>query len=265
MSAYHAKKRLGQNFLKSADIIRQIVVLIDPGEGQRIVEIGPGRGALSLPIAESGARLWAIEFDRDQIGYLERLLRKFDNARVLNTDFLAFEPTAEHLPDFKLVGNLPFNITSPVVDWCCSHSRHIQYAVFMVQKEVAARLSASPGNKNWSPLSIMVQLQFEVEYCFDVPSEAFHPPPKVDGAVIKLTPLEDTIAATPEFERVVRTSFRHRRKFLTNNLVPDIIPETELAVEILETILLSRNCRAEQITIEQFFTLTEELDRRKLL
>lgn len=266
MAAYHAKKRLGQNFLKSEKIIAKVTELIAPQAGESILEIGPGRGALTLPLADSGARVVAVEFDRDLCGYLNKLARRYDNIEIVNADFLEYDPAQNGLAAFKLVGNLPYNITSPVVDWCMRFQPRITGAVFMVQKELALRLSASAGNKDWSPLSIFTQTLFAVEFGFDVAPSHFRPPPQVTSSVVKLTPRPPETSLPGEaFARVVRTSFKQRRKLLANNLVPEILPTGDEARQILIEAGLEPGCRAEQVTVEQFLSLTACLRRHKLV
>lgn len=266
MSAYHAKKRLGQNFLKSEAVIRRIVETVDPQPGEAVVEIGPGRGALTLALAESGARIVAVEFDRDLYGYLNKLARKFDNIEIVNADFLEFEPDEKKMPSFKLAGNLPYNITSPVIDWCMNYHSRVTGAVFMVQKEMALRLAASPGSKNWSPLSVFTQVMFDVDLCFDVSPESFRPPPKVTSSVVRLTPRTAAVPEyPPDFAGVVQASFRQRRKLLVNNLVPEIVSDNNTARELLSECGLAPDCRAEQVTVAQFLNLTVCLKRRKLV
>lgn len=266
MPPYRAKKRLGQHFLKSEHIVKKILDVIDPQRGQTIIEIGAGRGAFTLPLAQSGAKVIAVEFDRDFAGYLGKLLKKYDNVSIINQDFLKFEPDSVGLSRFTLVGNMPFNITSPVIDWATRHQPVIDSACLMVQKEMAERLSAIPKTKNWSPLSIFTQLHFDVTYCFDVAPEHFRPSPKVTSAVIKLTPKKKVhVKHWGLFEKVVRVSFQKRRKLLVNNLVPDIIPHPQTAREILCELGLPENCRAEQLTTTQFLTLTEHLTACKIL
>ena len=116
MAGYHAKKRLGQNFLKSESVIRRIVETVEPQAGETVIEIGPGRGALTLALAGSGARIVAVEFDRDLYGYLNKLARRYDSIEIVNADFLEFEPDERKIPSFKLAGSLPYNITSPVIE-----------------------------------------------------------------------------------------------------------------------------------------------------
>ena len=208
----------------------------------------------------SGATVTAVEFDRDVIGYLKQLLRKHPKAQVLNQDFLSLDPRDVGVGPHKLIGNLPYNITSPVLDWATTHRETIKLAVFMVQKEVGLRVAASPGSKDWSPLSIFTQLAYRVRLCFDVPPKHFQPPPKVTSCVIELTPAPMlTIPHRKLFESIVRLAFRQRRKLLSNNLAPEIFPDTNTARMVLKRAGLPENCRAEQISIAGFLDLTEHI------
>jgi len=266
VSDYRAKKRLGQNFLKSKAIVDRVLGLVAPGKNDCIVEIGPGRGALTMPLAESSASVWAIEFDRDLILYLASLLTNYPNVRLINGDFLDFDPTAANLDRFKLVGNLPFNITSPVLDWCLKYRDRLECAVLMVQRELGARIAGSPGSKDWSPLAIFTQSAFRVERCFDVAPSHFIPVPEVTSTVLRLIPhAKPLVPVSTQFEKVVRASFRQRRKLLVNNLIPEVIPDGFTATEILNKIGLGGKARAEEVTIEQFLQLTTELLERKLI
>jgi 16S rRNA (adenine1518-N6/adenine1519-N6)-dimethyltransferase len=260
---YRAKKRFGQNFLSSEQIARRIVELLEPGFP--IVEIGPGRGALTVPLAEMGESLIAVEFDRDLINHLKKVTAGYGNVAVVNADFLTFEPPKD-LVEFSLIGNIPYNITSPVIDWCLRYRNRLHQVVLMVQKELARRITSQPGSKDWSPLSIFTQLAFETEYRFEVSPRAFIPPPEVTSAVVDLRPRSRELPADyAAFERVIRASFRHRRKLLKNNLVPDIIPDDTAAHDILEHIGLSGRSRAEQVTIDQFLKLTHYLLSRNMI
>ena len=260
MSSYHAKKRLGQNFLTSEKVIRHIVELVSPSADQTIIEVGSGRGALTLSLAESGAALWAIEFDRDLIDYLDRLLMDYKNVTVLGRDFLAFDPGQYKLDRFTLVGNLPYNITSPVIDWCVRYHDRISSAYFMMQREVANRLTAAPGTHDWSPISIVAQLHFDLTYCFEVPPYAFTPIPEVVSAFVQLTPIAvRSDVDMSELDKVVRTSFQQRRKQLVNNLVPSLIPDTESARRVLQYLGFRETVRAEELSIDQFCRLTNHL------
>jgi 16S rRNA (adenine1518-N6/adenine1519-N6)-dimethyltransferase len=266
MPGYRAKKRLGQNFLKTQTVVDRVVSQIDASPDDSIIEIGPGRGALTLPLAESGATVHAVEYDRDLLGYLESLLSRFKNVHLHHQDFLEFEPDTAGVKRFKLIGNLPYNITTPTIDWCLGYRDRIEVAVLMVQKELGARISGKPGSRNWSPLALFTQLVFEVEPCFDVSPQHFRPVPNVYSSVLRLTPRPAELGKyTPELDRVVRSSFRHRRKQLVNNLVPDLVPDAAAAREILAELDLDLKIRAEMLTLDQFLKLTSHLARRKLV
>lgn len=265
MIAFRAKKRLGQNFLESREHIDKIIDAISPGPGDTIVEIGSGRGALTVPLVESGATILAVEFDAQLCGYLEKLLKNKENVTVLEMDFLQFFPAEYGLKSFKLCGNLPFNISSPVIDWIVQHRASIKRAVIMIQKEVALRLSSHPGGKDWSPLAIMTQLYFDIRILFNVPPQYFRPSPEVTSSVVELTPkVETEIENFDKFEELVRASFKQRRKLLLNNLVPVIIPTVIAAEEIFQQMGLGRNTRAEEVTTAQFLELTALLNKRRM-
>ena len=266
MGRYRAKKRLGQNFLTSQQTIQQIIDLVDVKSGLPIIEIGPGRGALTVPLADTGATFIAVEFDRDLIGYLEKLTGSYPNATIVNTDFLKYEPDPDLYPRYILVGNIPYNITSPVIDWCTRYHGRLSQVVLMVQQELAARITSSPGSKDWSPLAIFTQLHFDARHCFNVSPEDFDPQPAVSSTVIELTTREfelpvDAIA----LDRVVRSAFKQRRKLLVNNLVVGTEIGPDQVREALDHVGLDRKCRAEQVSIDGFLKLTEYLTSRNMI
>lgn len=263
MAAYHAKKRLGQNFLHSQAVIDQIVALLEQTEKTPIVEIGPGRAALTLPLARTGAPVIAVEFDRDLVGYLTKILRDYPNVELRHQDFLTYLPTPAR---FRLIGNIPYNLTSPVIEWCLRHVDRIDRVVLMVQQELAHRLAAVPATKAWSPLSIFAQLRFAIALAFDVPSSAFRPAPAVVSSVITMVPKAS--AAVPNraaFEKVVTASFAQRRKTLVNNLCPALVPNPDLLKDIIQAAGLGEQVRAEELSIERFLALTQHLAARNLV
>ncbi len=263
MSGYRAKKRFGQNFLKSQDIIQKIIDAVHPQKKDRIIEIGSGRGAITLPLAESQATVTAIEFDNDLIGYLTKLLSKYPSVEIIHQDFLQYEPDFKN---YKLVGNLPYNITTPVIEWACNRHKEIESAFFMTQKEVALRLAAQPHTKDWSPLAIFTQLYFDVELLFNISPEHFSPAPKVESSLIKLLPRQNKNIRYPDiFEQVVRTAFSQRRKTLINNLTVSLIPKSDDNISILKECGLSDKVRAEQISLENFLKLTNLFVLRNIL
>ncbi|MEW6412565.1 MAG: 16S rRNA (adenine(1518)-N(6)/adenine(1519)-N(6))-dimethyltransferase RsmA [Candidatus Zixiibacteriota bacterium] len=257
MGGYRAKKRLGQNFLTSRAIIDKIRDVVNAKPGEVIIEIGPGRGALTVALAETGAKIVAVEFDRDLAGYLGKLAARYENLQIIQADFLSYEPDYDC---YKLVGNLPYNITSPVIDWVVRHRDNITGAVFMVQKEVGRRLASSAGSKNWSPIAIFTQLHFDVQICFDVSPIHFEPPPKVTSSVIELKPKKSIHVDNFDlFETVVRHAFKQRRKTLVNNLMEGLSGERADVVGVLTEMGLSERCRAEELSIARFLELTNHL------
>jgi len=266
MTAVRPKKRLGQHFLVSERIVNSIVELISADPEHAIVEIGPGRGALTWPLSKKGAKLIAVEFDRALAAQLSKKFEKNSNVTILNQDFLKFEPESKDLVEFILCGNLPYNISSPVIDWTVKNRKKVRKAVFMLQKEVALRLTSSAGSKQWSPLAIFTQLYYDTKLCFSVSPEHFEPPPEVDSAVVTLHIKEEPeIENAEKFEQLVRRSFRQRRKLLLNNLVPDIIPDSQTAARIFMELGFGPKVRAEEIESSKFFDLTEKLVSLKIL
>ncbi len=216
------KKHYGQHFLHERRYVDRIIAALAPREGDRIVEIGPGEGALTLPLLRRTGRLTAIELDTDLIPHLEKAaapLGQLDIVQcdVLKTDFTALAGDGR----LRVVGNLPYYISSPILFHCLDHAGAITDMHFMLQKEVVARMAAAPGSKTYGRLSVMLQLACHVVPLFDVPPGAFRPPPKVDSAVVRLVPLPpqqhpDVPAAS--LETVVKAAFGQRRKTLSNAL-----------------------------------------------
>ncbi len=264
MSSYRAKKRLGQNFLVSQEVIAKITDAIAPKPSETIVEVGAGKGAITLPLVKSGANVVAIEYDKDLIGYLTALLRGNDNIALIHEDFLHFEPT--NLDKFVLVGNLPYNITSPVLAWACQYHAQISRAILMMQKEVAVRLSAAPKSKGWSPLSLFTQMYYHTDILFHVPKEEFHPRPDVTSSVVRLLPAQaPSIVNFPFFERVVRVAFAQRRKLLVSNFLSEFAIESADLRNLLTGLDIAPTARAEELTTEQFIELSETLAHSGLL
>ena len=219
------KKSFGQHFLHEKRYIERIVSAVSPRANDFVVEIGPGEGALTLPLLAVAHRLTAIELDTDLI---PDLLARADgvgelsiiHADVLKVDFsaLARQYGVERL---RLAGNLPYYISSPILFHCVDHAAAIQDMHFMLQKEVVDRMAAEPGSKVYGRLSVMLQLACRVEPLFTVPPGAFRPPPKVDSAVVRLLPLpaEQRHDADPErLYAIVKAAFAQRRKTLSNAL-----------------------------------------------
>jgi len=215
------RKRFGQHFLHHRAILERIAEALAPGPGDLVLEIGPGRGALTEELASRGARVVAIEKDRDLVPVVRD---RVPGARIVEGDALALEwrEVAGARPGEALLvtGNIPYNITTPLLDLALAPPRPARI-VFLVQKEVADRLAAPPGNKVYGALSVGVQAVARIEKLFGVPAGAFSPPPKVDSAVIRLVPLEAPLVPDPlipAFRRLVVGLFGFRRKQLLRGL-----------------------------------------------
>ena len=259
MTTHKPQKRFGQHFLSDQRTLDRIVELISAKPSDIIVEVGPGEGVLTLPLAKSGAKIVAVEFDRKLIRPLTSKLSAYSSVSVLEQDFLEFIPD-DSLGRFTLVGNIPYNITSPIIDWCTKYQGRLRRVVLMMQKEMAQRTCGRPGSKDWAPISIVTQIAFDVALEFEVPPTAFTPPPKVHSAVMSMTPRGTRPAVDMvKFDRVVRAAFEHRRKLLVNNLVPAVVSTATSHAEYLRKIGARDDCRAEQLSIEQFVHLTELL------
>jgi 16S rRNA (adenine1518-N6/adenine1519-N6)-dimethyltransferase len=212
------RKRFGQHFLTDAGLIDDIVRAINPLPGEAMVEIGPGLGALTNPVVARCERLTVIELDRD----LAARLRKRPELNVVESDVLRvdFAELAQQLgKPLRVVGNLPYNISTPILFHLLDFVSHVQDQHFMLQKEVVDRMAASPGCKDYGRLSVMLQWRYEIEAVLDVPPEAFDPPPKVDSAVVRMTPLAVPPAVNAKLlSSMVTAAFSQRRKLLRHSL-----------------------------------------------
>jgi 16S rRNA (adenine1518-N6/adenine1519-N6)-dimethyltransferase len=251
-----ARKRFGQHFLHDQNIIGRMVSAIAPAESDKLLEIGPGRGALTFPLLAQCKRLIAVELDRDLIPILQRGAAKYGVLDIINCDILEFDLKALAGTDeqlYRIVGNLPYNISTPLMFHLMESISHIQDMYFMVQKEVALRIVANVGDRNYGRLSIMMQYYCQCEYLIDVPPQSFTPPPKVDSAIIKLIPHPKPVIEVRDFELfslIVKTAFGQRRKTISNSLKKMIDPSCFEAAQI------DRSLRAECLTGEDFARLT---------
>jgi len=267
------KKRFGQHFLHDRGIVQRILDAFDPQPGETLVEIGPGPGALTRPLLERGAPLHVVELDRDLAAQLrtefapDRLL--VHEADALKFDFCALAPHTdvpvpratggqERPPGGKLrlIGNLPYNISTPLLFRLLEQERCIHDMLFMLQKEVVDRMAAPPGGKDYGRLSVMIQWRLRVEKLFDVRPGAFTPPPKVDSSVVRLVPHTRPpiqVHDADAFARVVQAAFAQRRKTLRNNL------KGLLAAGALEALGIDPQRRAETLTLAEFAALANAL------
>lgn len=223
MSVDHRhKKSLGQHFLHERGVVERIVAAIDPRPGERIVEIGPGAGALTLPLLDRHGALAVIEFDRDLIEPLRSAAASHGVLELIQADALGIDFTTLAAGDrLRLVGNLPYNISTPILFHVLAHTPAIADMHFMLQREVVERMCAVPGSKVYGRLSVMLQAVCVVTSLFRVAPGSFTPPPKVDSAMVRLVPksvVEVGISDAAVFERTVRLAFGQRRKTLRNAL-----------------------------------------------
>jgi 16S rRNA (adenine1518-N6/adenine1519-N6)-dimethyltransferase len=213
-----ARKRFGQHFLADSAVIEAIVSAIDPRPGQALVEIGPGLGAMTQPLLERCGHLTVVELDRDLAARLRRNERlEVIEADVLTVDFAAVAERAGQ--KLRVVGNLPYNISTPILFHLLAVADRVVDQTFMLQKEVVERMAASPGSKDFGRLSVMLQWRYDIESLLDVPPEAFEPPPRVDSAVVRMQPLPGTEAVDAALlGELVTVAFSQRRKLLRHTL-----------------------------------------------
>ncbi|MEM8562617.1 MAG: 16S rRNA (adenine(1518)-N(6)/adenine(1519)-N(6))-dimethyltransferase RsmA [Pseudomonadota bacterium] len=250
-----ARKRFGQNFLQDEAIIDRIVDAIHPLPEDHVVEIGPGQGAMTEPLARSGARLDVIELDRDLVPGLLAAFALNPQFTLHKADALKFEfaSLGTVSQPLRVVGNLPYNISTPLIFKLLESASVISDMHFMLQKEVVDRIAATPGSKEWGRLGIMCQYQCAVEKLFEVPPEAFSPRPKVQSAIVRLTPWRQSPWPPCDkalLREVVQIAFAQRRKTLRNNL------KGLIDTSALEALNINPGARAETLGLSQFIEIT---------
>lgn len=247
-----ARKRWGQHFLADPNLIRKVVVTIDPGPEDTFLEIGPGHGELTLPLAARASSVAAVEVDPRLAGPLRGMVPP--NVTIVQDDILEVDLDALLLAGSRVYGSLPYNITSPILFRLLEYRGRWRDAHFIVQKEFAERMTASPGGKVYGRLSVMVQALATVRRCFNLPAAVFRPRPKVDSVLIHIRPEEahGTIVDGELFARVVRLAFGQRRKKLANAL------KTLPVKDILQDMGLG-DLRAERLTVSDYVRLANRL------
>jgi 16S rRNA (adenine1518-N6/adenine1519-N6)-dimethyltransferase len=254
---HRARKRFGQHFLTDTRVVEHIIQAINPQAGERIVEIGPGHAVLSLPLLASGAELHMVEIDRDLASKLQRLIAGRDHAFLHVGDALSMDFAAVCSGrTFRLVGNLPYNISTPLLFHVLQWSELISDMHFMLQREVVERMAATPGNKAWGRLSIMCQYHCAVTPLFTVPPEAFSPAPRVHSSIVRLVPHATPpihIESMDAFQRLVGQAFTMRRKTLRNCL------RGLLDAGQIQSAGIDPGLRPEALGLEEFATLARLL------
>jgi 16S rRNA (adenine1518-N6/adenine1519-N6)-dimethyltransferase len=261
VQGHQARKRFGQNFLVSPGVIRKIIDAVAPRVGDTVVEIGPGLGALTEPLLTRVDHLHVVEIDRDLIA---RLRGRFPAERLTihEGDALEFDfGVLKQAGPLKIVGNLPYNISSPLLFHLASYADQVAEMHFMLQKEVVDRMVAAPGSGDYGRLSVMLQYRYFMERLFIVPPGSFNPAPKVDSAVVRMIPLKVGAGGTAKdetlFANLVAAAFSQRRKMLRNTL-------KEFGGEaLLEAQGIAPTARAETLPVETYVRLANALSRRE--
>ncbi|RKH55051.1 16S rRNA (adenine(1518)-N(6)/adenine(1519)-N(6))-dimethyltransferase RsmA [Corallococcus llansteffanensis] len=256
------KHSWGQNFLGDADALQSIADALELREGEPVVELGPGLGHLTRFLAATGAQVTAVERDRDMVAVLEK--EAIPGVRVVsgNAATVDFAQVAG-VPEIALVGNLPYHLTSSILFQVLAQRAHISRAVFTLQKEVVVRLAAEPGNRDYGLLTVLLGLHFDVEEVLTLEAWRFHPPPKVDSAVVRLTRLASPRAPLVDearFTRLVKAGFAQRRKTLINSLKSDKgLAKPDVLLAALQTAGVDPGRRAETLSPAEFAAIERAL------
>ena len=254
---HRPRKRFGQNFLHDPAVIGRIVAAINPAASDQLVEIGPGQGAITLPLLQQAGRLVVVELDRDLVGPLQARCADLGEVTIYNADALRFDfcTLARDTP-LRIVGNLPYNISTPLLFHLLAQHDCIRDMHFMLQKEVVERMAATPGSRQYGRLSVMLQYRCKVIHLFNIGPGAFSPPPRVESAFVRLVPYEcPPVQVNDEavFEQLVRQAFSQRRKTLRNAL------RDMLAAEAISALGIDPAARAETLTVSDFATLANSV------
>jgi 16S rRNA (adenine1518-N6/adenine1519-N6)-dimethyltransferase len=252
------RKRFGQHFLHDKQVIERLVNVIAPLPDQHLVEIGPGQGALTLPVLQKTGAMDVIELDRDLIPILSERCLTAGSLNIHQADALAFDFGAlvQNNKPLRVIGNLPYNISTPLIFHLLTFAGSIIDMHFMLQKEVVDRLAADHGSSDYGRLSIMVQYHCKVTALFDVPPSAFHPPPKVDSRIVRMVPYETVPFVAKNYghlQSLVRQAFSQRRKTLRNCL------KRLMTDEAWEKSSIDPKLRPEQLTVADYVKLSNDL------
>lgn len=255
---HQAKKRFGQNFLHNDAVISSIVDAINPVEGQNLVEIGPGLGALTEPVVERAGKLSVVELDRDLAHRLRHHPFLAPHLTIHETDALKFDfnELVENEQPLRIFGNLPYNISTPLIFHLLTFNETVQDMHFMLQKEVVQRMAAGPDSKTYGRLSIMTQYQCQVIPVMEIGPEAFKPAPKVDSAIVRLIPhknIKNPVKDIKALNTVCLAAFNQRRKTIRNSF------KKLFTAEQLESLGINPGLRPENLSIDNFILLANFL------
>lgn len=256
---HKARKRFGQNFLTDQSVIANILSCIQMQSGEHWVEIGPGQGALTKPLLDKAALLDIVELDRDLVVLLKKQFANAENLRIHSADALQFDfaSLTKNNDKYRLIGNLPYNISTPLLFHLLNYPTCIADMHFMLQKEVVDRICATPNSKSYGRLSVMLQYYCEAEHLFDVPSECFDPAPKVTSAIIRLIPHAKPpveIASIENFSSLVLHAFSQRRKTIRNSL------KKLMSEEVIAELGIDPTARAENLSLTDFAKLSNRVN-----
>jgi len=252
---HKARKRFGQNFLQDQTIIDAILATIEVQAGEHWVEIGPGMGAITAPLLQKKAQLDVVELDRDLVIFLQNKFHSLDGLTIHSADALTFDFSSLYQPPQKLriIGNLPYNISTPLLFHLLANSHVIEDMHFMLQKEVVNRICANPGNKQYGRLTVMLNYYCQTEWVMDVAPESFNPIPQVNSAIVKLTPHRSPVVEVNDvgqLNQVVIAAFSQRRKTIRNSL-KKLISEQQICESGIDP-----SVRAESISLVDFAKLS---------
>ena len=248
-----AKKKWGQNFLVDNNLLEKIINNVNIDSNENVLEIGPGQGALSEKLVGICNELHMVEIDRDLIAILKQH-NKLSQAEIINQDILKVDLPTLDIKNPVVIGNIPYNITSPIVFWLIKHLASWNRAYLMVQKELAQRLTAKIGTKDYSRLTVMTSLYFDIKICFLISPNVFLPKPKVQSAFIEIIKKENSShhdINLKSFDQVVRMAFNQRRKMLRNSLSSLNIDIKNCGIDFTE--------RPEQLSVEDFIEISNNI------
>jgi 16S rRNA (adenine1518-N6/adenine1519-N6)-dimethyltransferase len=255
------KKSLGQNFLRDESVIDRIVRALDLSNGETVVEIGPGDGALTRKLLETHANVIAIEIDRELVPILQRQFQSISQFQVIEGDVLETEfaqlLSVDKSSNNKLVGNLPYYISTAILQKLASERSSFSKIVLMLQREVAERITAMPGNSERGFLTVIIEAAFAATHLFDVPPTAFYPQPKVWSSVVEITPKPASITDKPQFAKLLSTAFEQKRKTILNNLKDKYADSETLLVKTG----VDPKRRAETLTLDEWVALCRAIQK----
>ena len=265
---HEAKKKYGQNFLEDSELSERIIEISGVSKDTEVIEIGPGLGFLTEKLIENSKHLTAFEIDDDLIPVLNKKFQGRDNFSLIHEDFMIADLSTflNGKKNIKVVANIPYYITSPIINKLIEYRKNISEIYLMVQKEVAERIASQAGSKNMSLLTHAVQFYADAEYLFTVPKEKFIPVPKVDSAFLKIKMFDDERyekqISEGEYFKYLKTAFSNKRKSIANNLSGEGYSK-EVIGNILEKLGKTRLARTEEFSVQEFINLIDELKKEK--